>query len=271
LSIAITSEKTSLPHVIELLSSLTPDTAPRTRSQSRGKRKRSPSPPPKRPVLQETPLSSLFVDGMTDDQIWEQLDLRAKKLCETLEEALDGTNNELDDNEDVVLEGKHLRKVLVNGEAGLEELDGMDWDIEEGSEDDESEDEDEDEESEAHNEDLGQDITEELRDPSSEDDDDDDRPLLLDLPGEKARNFKRRAGRRSELDDAFFDLAAFNAEAEEGEAKSVSKGRLGEDEEEDSDGEMSVDLFAPVDDMEDFAEEDLEDTGAGMNASIYSD
>lgn len=206
---------------------------------------------------------------MTDDQIWEQLDLRAKKLCETLEEALDGTNNELEDNEDVVQEGKHLRKVLVNGEAGLEELDGMNWDIEEDSEDDDSEDEDEDEESEAHSEDLGQDITEELRDPSSEEDDDDDRPLLVDLPGEKTRNSRRRTGRRSELDDAFFDLAAFNAEAEEGEAKSVSKGRLGE--EEDSDGEMSVDLFAPVDDMENFAEEDLEDTGAGMNASIYSD
>jgi U3 small nucleolar RNA-associated protein MPP10 len=64
-------------------------------------------------------------------------------------------------------------------------------------------------------------------------------------------------------------LASFNAEAEEGEAKSVSKGRLGEDEDEDSDGDMSVDLFAPVDGAENFEEEDIEDAGTGMIAGIY--
>jgi U3 small nucleolar RNA-associated protein MPP10 len=211
---------------------------------------------------------------MNDDQIWEQLDLRAKRLCETLEESLEGTNHELEDNEDGILEGKDLKKVLIDGEGGLEELDGIDWDVEERMEDDDSEDdkvEDEESDSDGHDEHLGEDITEELRDPSSEDDDDDERPLLLDLPGEKAKKSKRSTGGHAELDDGFFDLASFNAEADEGEAKSVSKGRLGEDEEEDSDGDMSVDLFAPVDDAENFEEEDLEDPGAGMNAGIYND
>jgi U3 small nucleolar RNA-associated protein MPP10 len=212
----------------------------------------------------ETPLPSLFVDGMNDDQIWEQLDLRAKKLCETLEEALEGTSKQLEDNEDDVPGGKDLRKVLIDGEAGLEELDGIDWDAEEGFDDD---DEDEDEDSEAHDEDLGEDITEDLRDPSSEEDNEDGL-MLFDLHGEKPKQSRRKAGGHSELDDGFFDLASFNAEADEGEAKSVSKGRLGVDKEDDSDSDMSVDLFAPVDDAENFEEEDLENADAGMNAGV---
>ncbi|KIM85244.1 hypothetical protein PILCRDRAFT_66715 [Piloderma croceum F 1598] len=261
--LAIRSEKASLPHVVELLSSLTPDAAPQTRSQARaknGKRKRSPSPPPKKPILVETPLPSLFVDGMNNDQIWEQLDLRAKKLCETLEEALEGTSKQLEDNEDEVPGGRDLRKVLIDGEAGLEELDGIDWNAEEGFDDDDEDDDDEDEDSEEHDEDLGEDITEDLRDPSSEEDNEDGL-MLFDPHGEKPKQPRRKAGGHSELDDGFFDLASFNAEADEGEAMSVSKGRLGVDEEDDSDSDMSVDLFAPVDDAENFEEEDLEDAG----------
>ena len=212
---------------------------------------------------------------MSDDQIWEQLDLRAKKLCETLEEALEGTSKRLDDNEEEVLESKDLKKVLIGGEAGLEELEGMDWDTEEGIDDndndedeDNDENEDEDKEIKGHDEDLGEDITQELRDPSSEEDSEDEQ-ILLDLPGEKPMKSRRKSGVRSELDDDFFDLASFNAEADGGEAISVSKGRLGVDEEGDSDSDMSVDLFAPVDDVENFEEEDLEDAGAGMDVGIF--
>ena len=262
---AIRSEKASLPHIIELLSSLTPDAAPQTRSQARaknGKRKRSPSPPPKTPILVETPLPSLFMDGMNEDQIWEQLDLRAKQLCEALDEALEGTSKQLEDNEDEVPGGNDLRKVLIDGEAGLEELDGIDWDAEEGFDDDDDED------SEEHNGDLGEDITEDLRDPSSEEDNEDGL-MLFDPHREKPKQSRRKAGGRSELDDGFFDMASFNAEADEGEAISVSKGRLGVDEEDDSDSDMSVDLFAPVDDAENFEEEDLEDAGVGTNTGVW--
>ena len=265
--IAIQSEKGSLPHIMELISSLAPDAAPQTRSQSRaqnGKRKRSPSLPSRQPVLEETPLPLLFVDGMNDDQIWEQLDLRAKKLCETLEETLEGTNNELEDNEDRALDGNHLRKVLIDGDVGLE-LEGMDWNGEEGLEAEDSEgEEDGDDEGDGQGEDLGEDVTQELRDSSEENNEDEH--MFLDLPVKRS---KRKGGGHPELDDGFFELASFNAEADEGEAKSVSKGRLGDDEEGNSDSDVSVNLFAPIDNLDTFEEEDFENAGAGIVTGIY--
>jgi U3 small nucleolar RNA-associated protein MPP10 len=203
------------------------------------------------------------MDGVNDDQIWEQLDLKAKKLCETLEEVLEGTTKGLEDTDDGAKEEKDLRKILMNGGTGLEELD---WGAEGGLDDEDSEhDEDEDEERGGNDEDMGEDVTQELRDSSSEEDSEDG-DVLLNLPKEGTKISKRKSGRRSELDDDFFNMESFNAEADEGEAMSVSKGRLGE---EDSDSDMSVDLFAPVDDAEIFEEEDLEDASAGMNAYVY--
>ena len=206
------------------------------------------------------------MDGMNDDQIWEQLDLRAKKFCDIFEETLESTSEELEDNEDVGLEEIGLRN-LINGDAGLEELEGMDWDVEDSLEDEDSEDdEDEDEESDRQSEKLGEDITQELRDPSEEGSEEE--LPFLDLTAKMDIRPKRKTSRHSELDDDFFNLASFNAEADESEAKSVSKGRLGEDDDGDSDDDMSVDLFAPVDDPETFEEDDLEDTGAGMIENI---
>lgn len=75
----------------------------------------------------------------------------------------------------------------------------------------------------------------ELRDPSSDDSEDELRSL---------KNLKRKRGKHSELDDDFFDLAAFNAETEQAEARSSSNGRLGGEEDSDEDIDMSVDLFA---------------------------
>lgn len=199
---------------------------------------------------------------MSDDQIWEQLDLRAKVFCETLEEALEGTSKDQDEaSEDGVLEGTELRKVLLEGGDGLEELEGMDWDAED-YDDEGSEEEGEDGESDGESEDLAEDGMQELRDPSSEDEEEES--IALDRPGKK-----RSSRGHPVLDDGFFDLASFNAEAEEGEAKSVSKGRLGEDDDDDSDGNVSVDLFAPVDDIDDIeVDQEDEDVGGGMWLSM---
>lgn len=211
---------------------------------------------------------------MNDDQIWEQLDLRAKKLCQTLEEALEGTKEDEDENEDSILEGKELRKFLIGDEDGLEELDGIDWEAEEDFEDEDSngDDDEEDEEDNSESEsdendaELGLDLTEELRDPSSDEHSEADDPHLdLDLPGKRNTRHKKRKSGHSVLDDDFFDLASFNAEADEAEARSVSKGRLGDDDDELSDDDMSVDLFAPVDDVDNLEDETLDDpdTDAG--------
>ena len=94
------SEEQSQPHVSALLASFSPAEAPQTRSQTRAnaKRKRSPSPGlarEKKLLPPSTPLTSLFTEGLGEDQIWVQLELRAKSICETLQLALEGTGEEL--------------------------------------------------------------------------------------------------------------------------------------------------------------------------------
>lgn len=226
--------------------------------------------------MEETPLPSLYSEGMSDEQIWEQLDLRSKRLCEMLDEALEGAGKEEEEDGDENDVGrKGAENTVADGEDEEdEELDRVDWDgaesEDEDGEEDESESEDDDDREDG---DLGEDVTHPLRDHLSEEEDldDEDDPLLSDLLGRGTKKpIKRRKGGHSELDDRFFDLAAFNAEADEAESKSVSKGRLGEDEE-DSDDDMSVDLFAPVEDAEEFVddEQDVEDNGAGMIYDSY--
>lgn len=258
---ALESESTSCPHISELLSSLSPDEAPVTRSQSKtlnGKRKRS---PPKVAAFGRTPLTSLFVENAGPEQVWAQLELRAKGVCEMLSKALDGTlmsdedtdmqlTNGLDvDDGEEEDEGGGVRKKLkfenLSQEAvkslGMEpevlkrliENIEVDGDGEEELDDQESEEEGDDDEE------FGEEVMI-LKDPET-----------LGSPGPSrsprlSRRSRHFAG--SQLDDGFFDLASFNAETEEVEAKHVSRGRLKSlNEEEDSESdEDSLDYFAAV-------------------------
>ena len=255
------SESTSRPHISELLSSLSPEEAPVTRSQTKalnGKRKRS---PPKIAAFDQTPLTSLFVEDAALEQVWAQLELRAKGVCEMLTKALDGTlmdedadlrmlngvdDGEDEDEDDVGGARKKLRFEELSQEdiesLGVEPdvlrrlMEGMEveGDGEEELDDEESEDEDDDDEE------FGEEVTP-LRDSE-----------VLGSPGPSrsprlSRRSKPSAG--SQLDDGFFDLASFNAETQEAEAKHVSRGRLkslNEDEDSESD-EESIDYFAAVD------------------------
>lgn len=260
---ALESESTSRPHISELLSSLSPDEAPVTRSQSKaliGKRKRT---PPKISAFDQTPLTSLFVEDAGPEQIWAQLELRTKGVCEMLAKALDGSLM-LDDVPDVPLlngvhvdddeeeeEGGGARKKLrfedisqdVIKTLGMEpdvlkrliENMEVDQDGEEEMDDEESEEEDED------GEEFGGEEVMTLKDPEA-----------LGSPGSSRSprpSRRSKAFTRSQLDDGFFDLASFNAETEEAEAKHVSRGRLrslNEDEDSESD-EEPFDYFAAVD------------------------
>lgn len=255
---AVQSESQSFSHVQALISSIHPSNAPKTRSQSSGsqKRKRSPTPPPNL-NFQFTPLTSLFVDGMDEEQVWSQLDLRAKHLCQVLELALLEGDEEGDEEVPLSMDGD---------EDDLQNEDGMDmdayddedqWmdDYDEEHRFDEHEPQEEDEEESSEDEEVHESIAG-LRGEANFDEDDDE-PLYLDRAGSHSST-KRRKGGHSELDDAFFDLNEFNAETEEAEANNVSSGRLNDDDEGDSD-EESVDLFAPVEDVEAFEEEDIED------------
>ncbi|KDQ30727.1 hypothetical protein PLEOSDRAFT_1036174 [Pleurotus ostreatus PC15] len=276
--LSIQSENAARPHIDELISSLSPESAPQTRAQARanGKRKRSPSPPPKpKQTFAPTPLTALYVDGVDEEQIWSQLDLRMKNVCDLLELALEGgpgggEGGEEDSDMDEGDPDGRLQKILEalrNGEdVDLEALglDGMDIDDEEDSEEDDEEDSDDDDDAEEEEgrededdeEELGEHITT-LRDSSSSEDEDEEYEGEGSFRHKKPPAPKRRGARHSELDDDFFDLASFNAETQAAEAKRVSRGKLGNDDDEDSDDDdMSVDLFAAVDDVENFDEED---------------
>ncbi|KAG6902877.1 hypothetical protein C0995_010046 [Termitomyces sp. Mi166 len=272
--IAVASEKSSKSPMTQLIASLEPSSAPQTRSQSlaKGKRKRTPSPPPSRLVVDSTPINSLFIEGMNDEQVWAQLDLRSKHICETLEHVLEGgperdmedpmedgsSEDEFDDDEDL----NKMLKAMANGE-------GVDFDLPEGVEDSfsdediigssEEENDEDDEEDLDDEDDLPEGVTD-LHDPSS---DESDTELSSSFPL-KRKPHNHKSGKHSRLDDGFFDLASFNAETEEVEAKSSSRGRLGE--EEDSDDNISVDLFTALE-----GEEDLDDTREGAGEAMYDD
>ena len=132
-------------------------------------------------------------------------------------------------------------------------------DSEEDSEDDEdSSDEEEDENDEEDLEDEDEDGQDHLGDSTTELRDVSDSENELDLDGAMLSALKRkktqkrgRKGGHPVLDDGFFDLAEFNAETEQAEAKRSSKGRLGkgdDDDEEDEGEEEGIDYFAPVED-----------------------
>ncbi|KAJ6519855.1 Mpp10 protein-domain-containing protein [Mycena sanguinolenta] len=259
--LSLGAENESRPHILEFLSSLSPSEAPETRSQATKKRKRSssPSPPPAPPIFAPTPIASLFTENMDDDQIWAQLDLRLKPVCDMLELALEGDpsqEEELDDSDPDELVDEELLEQMRALQSDGHELDEMevdDFDEEDEGEGAESEEESEDDEDDG---DLGEDVTN-LRDPSSDEASEPEEDLDL-FPSRRRRN-KSSAGAKVGLDDGFFDLASFNAETEEAEARKVSRGQL--DGDDDSEDGGSIDLFAPVEDVENFDEEDEDGTG----------
>jgi U3 small nucleolar RNA-associated protein MPP10 len=250
---ALNSEQESKPPLVDLLSSLAPYNGPRTRSQTR-KRKRSPSPVTDKPTFQTTPLTSLFVDGMSEDQIWEQLDLRTKNICQTLELILNGQGHGDEDSSTDLL--GRMSGVTEDGEDvdfdAISDEDSLDQ-----SDDDEGE---EDADSQSDSENITEGVVGLHDSSSSEDGDEDDIPSsTLDLQRHNASLPKNRGSRsQSQLDDAFFSLASFNAETERAEAKSSSNGHLGGDEDSDDD-DISIDLFAEVEhshDQEGIGEEE---------------
>ncbi|PIL31997.1 hypothetical protein GSI_06701 [Ganoderma sinense ZZ0214-1] len=293
---ALATEKEASGKVNELLVSISPSHAPKTRSQTANadgsrKRKRGPRPPPSSepavPILKDTPLAELLVDGMSHEQIWAELELRAQTVCDVLNYALDGPvrdgeseeegsedDEDMDEGEAAMVQRmKAMRQALLDEGFDLADLEGIDVgedDEADESEDSEDEDEDEDEseetdedEGDAEEMDLGEGV-EELRDPSDVDEEDElevNGPSFLS-GGKRTLKIKLKRGGHPTLDDGFFDLAAFNAEIEAAESRSSSRGRLSkgdedEDEDEDDPGE-EVDYFASLDTPEAFDEEDLE-------------
>lgn len=214
------------------------------------------------------------MEGMNEDQIWAQLELRAANVCEILEFALETTGPSPESDE----EGEGPSKSGKGEEDGdvdidMDDIDAMEDSEEDSEEDDEESDEEEEEEEENDeddgvDEDLGEGVAD-LKSPL----DDESSDLELDKPsahsaGKRAARAKPKKGGHPVLDDGFFDLAAFNAETEEAEARAVSKGRLARDsDDEDEDMEEEVDYFAAVDD--EAPEEDLGETPGMITGFLH--
>ena len=286
---ALTTEGKSRPHITELLTSLSSWDAPQTRSQTRakaGKRKRSPSPPERKlRTLEITPLTSLFIDGTDNEQIWEQIDMRAKTVCSVLEDTL-GEAEQGDDDLDSDAETRKMLKILETLEKNGMRLEDIMADDDDMTMDDEvwldQHSEDEEEETESYDEGDDNDNDEEdegdvilgegvtgLQDPLSSDGDESFAESDPDLPTSTSN--KTNA---SVLDDEFFNLVTFNAESEAAEAKHVSKGSLGrssDSELSEEEDDASVDMFAPVEDFEQVDEDDLERNDGGTAYATLPD
>ncbi|RXW22962.1 hypothetical protein EST38_g2893 [Candolleomyces aberdarensis] len=257
--LSLKSEESSLKHVNELISSITPSQAPQTRAQTRQAAARPAVPPPSKSLFKQTPLTSLFTENLDEDQIWAQLDIRTKHMCEVLEVVLEG---ELPEDEDAeALDRAELVRALEEEEDSFDEDEDSYEEEEEGSMDDSSDDE-SDEEGDFHGFGSGEEEgVMDLDDGSSDEDnshsEDGDSDENMSEEGTLVRTVprKRKRGVTSELDDGFFDLSSFKAEIEQAEARSSSRGHLAD--EDDSDDEPdSVDLFAPVENSADGEEDD---------------
>src|SRR6267378_4039377 len=97
MSLAIQSEAASRSHITELISGLAPSQAPQTRSKAKSEAQQSVAKEGQIPIFDFTPLKSLFVEGMDDEQIWAQLDLRTKTVCRMLDFVLEGESEPQDE------------------------------------------------------------------------------------------------------------------------------------------------------------------------------
>lgn len=203
---------------------------------------------------------------MGEEQLWAQLELRSQNICQILAQALEGAGE--DDEADMMSEASKKLRLEDDDEEEEDEDELLDVFRGQTGDDDDDEDSEEDEEDSDSGDDpadLGENV-EALRDPSSEAEEDEDDEVSIDALEKDLRRAgvslpKRRRGGHSVLDDGFFDLAEFNAETEQAEAKSSSKGRLADEDEDEDDETESVDLFASVDDAATFDEDDLESSG----------
>ncbi|PVG04879.1 Mpp10 protein [Serendipita vermifera] len=207
--------------------------------------------------LQGTPLASLYVQGMGSEQVWNQLELRAKNICHLV---------------DLVFEGEYPDPEALEKESSKDEDEEMEVD-EEGSEmeedDEEASQQDDETEESSEGEMLGEHVV-----PLNSGTDKPSRrgfPWNMDLDrtsdqkAAKASHGKQKGPRHPILDDEFFSISDFNREIESAEAKSSSRGKLkGDDDTEDD--EESVDLFAEMDE-----EEMMDDDEEEGDAIMYGD
>lgn len=251
--LSLGTERGSKPAIDELLSSLNPLQKPQTRSQSKAD---NPMPQVSSPkTFESTPVSSLFVENMDTEQLWMQFDLRARTVCDLLDFALETGKSDDEENPGETEEEGDLQKMMEAIEKGEEvDFDALEEEFEEDEDMEEGSDSESDGESDGESGGL-EDIVDEdedvvhLQESDEDTSDSETKSTLFDIIKSAAGSKKKKPASHG-LNDDFFDLDAFNAETEKAEARSSSRGRLADDDDASEDENMSVDLFAPLDDEE---------------------
>ena len=248
----VQEEKASLPYISALLDACVP------RGQQSGKRKRANDGTiSQHPLFPPTELNELVLEGMGNDQIWHQLELRSAKLARVLDHVISSGPEDADEEESEEENEKDADDLPDDDEA---------WD----EEDDEEEESDEGfagasdlsdvDPNEVYYEPLH---TEEMQHMRKEEKERQEMmqmygvsdPALYDAltsassDDDEEEEEDKEKPRHPTLDDDFFSIDEFNrlTEAQERQEHSSRAHLSGEEEEEDMDG---IDLFAPVDEDE---------------------
>ena len=246
----VQEEKASLPYISALLDACVP------RGQQSGKRKRANDGSiSQHPLFPPTELNELVLEGMGNDQIWHQLELRSAKLARVLDHVISSGPEDADEEESEEENEKDAEDLNDDDEAWNEE-------------DDEEEESDEGfagasdlsdvDPNEVYYEPLHTEEMQHMRkkekekqemmqmygvsDPALYD-------ALTSASSDDEEEEDKGKPRHPTLDDDFFSIDEFNrlTEAQERQEHSSRAHLSGEEEEEDMDG---IDLFAPLDEDE---------------------
>lgn len=251
-------EKDAMPYISSLLNTLVPRPGP---LEERKRKRDEPAEVPTHPLFPPTALDSLVLEGMDDDQIWHQLELRSSKLSRVLhvvmsneQEGDEESEGEDDDEEEQEVTDSSDEESGFAGASDFSDTDGNEVFYEPLH----SEEEQQKRKAEKEREEMlsmynigdpalleameGDDDKE--NEDNEEDEDEDEDEDEKDDEGATQDNAPR-GPRHPTLDDDFFSIDDFNRQTEADERRSMtSRANLSGEDEEDTDG---VDLFGNVD------------------------